>query len=366
MIAIVLLLLACCCAVAVEVFVSEASNADSLPPSQIAGLQWLYNSTSGPNWKWDDENPERGYRWNFSASPVNPCQQQHHWQGVTCTTDCSVSPTIDCNVLGLSLTNFGLNGTLPAEIDLLPELQVLDLRYNTRLTGTLPTSIASLPQLLELELEECGFHGTIPTEFGQMTTLRTLNLCINRLTGTLPSQLGQLWQVYKFWVHENRLGGTLPPALGNLTNMTTFSLGGNPFGNGSIPFPTFIIERNWSQLQLFAMGGVGLTGSLPRELATFQNLDTLFLAYNSLTGPVPSELFQLPRLKIFVAGHNFFTGTIPANAFSVSNKMLFNVAANYITGSLPAVSEFSNIAMIDTSHNFLTGWIPSSIGAPLR
>ena len=83
-------------------------------------------------------------------------------QGLTSVPDSIFSRS---SVVSLDLSNNNLQGSLPAEMRLLANLEILDLS-NNQFTG-------------------------VPAEIGQLTQLRILNLSNNPITG-LPHELGNL------------------------------------------------------------------------------------------------------------------------------------------------------------------------------
>ena len=91
----------------------------------------LYNATDGANWMRND-------KW-LSEEPVGT------WSGVT--TDASG------RVTELRLGGNQLNGTIPAVLGNLDNLEALYLDYN-QLTGTIPAAIGNLDSLEYLTLRQ--------------------------------------------------------------------------------------------------------------------------------------------------------------------------------------------------------------------
>ena len=83
-------------------------------------------------------------------------------------------------------------GRLPAGIDKLVHLRMLELATMETLTGPLPKQLCSLTTLRRLCICRCGLTGKIPEEIGQLVTLEELQLFGNKLTGAIPDSLGKL------------------------------------------------------------------------------------------------------------------------------------------------------------------------------
>uniref|UniRef100_A0A7S4JWZ6 L domain-like protein n=1 Tax=Odontella aurita TaxID=265563 RepID=A0A7S4JWZ6_9STRA len=83
----------------------------------------------------------------------------------------------DGHVARLELSQNGLAGSLPSEIQALPLMTQL-LLNNNQMTGKLPSSIGTLVQLQSLSLEDNRFTGTIPSEMSNMTSLRKLTIFV--------------------------------------------------------------------------------------------------------------------------------------------------------------------------------------------
>lgn len=147
-------------------------------------LTTLYLATRGESWKSND-------MW------LNPDVQICQWKGVSCDEAGE-------EIIGLSLNNMHLNGTLPGEemAQLLPNLEKLDLSIN-HLTGTIPVKLVTLPNIGELYLSKrivIHDHMVISLRFLSIfITLAELNLAFNRFTGTIPTEIFDQTQLGKYF-----------------------------------------------------------------------------------------------------------------------------------------------------------------------
>jgi len=145
----------------------------AIPDSECAALQALYVQTNGAFWR----NNEG---WFVTADPCS-------WYGLVCATDESGRP----HIVAVVLPGNHLQGLLPTNLDLLPELMRLDLSNNA-LAATLPASIGSLAHLEYLNLAENVLVGELPSTLGNLTALRELYLYGNNFAGDLPPTLQNL------------------------------------------------------------------------------------------------------------------------------------------------------------------------------
>ncbi|MGK2860091.1 MAG: hypothetical protein ACSLFQ_23085, partial [Thermoanaerobaculia bacterium] len=100
----------------------------------------IFLSTGGPGWETIDG-------WDTSASP---CE----WYGVYCSYP-EGQPPDTMTVFGISLPMNGLRGEFPCDLKDLPNLQMLDLRYN-QLTGMVPDNYLERWDRNEFELSLAG------------------------------------------------------------------------------------------------------------------------------------------------------------------------------------------------------------------
>ncbi|KAK9056668.1 hypothetical protein SSX86_024030 [Deinandra increscens subsp. villosa] len=106
-------------------------------------------------------------------------------------SDMPVGPTINAGeifqILPLSGTTFGGDGTLPKEIARLTALKELRLSTN-KLTGPIP-DLSPLKALEILHLDENEFEGPFPDALATLPNLRELLLNKNKLSGGPPQNL---------------------------------------------------------------------------------------------------------------------------------------------------------------------------------
>ena len=311
----------------------------------------LYNATDGANWT-DNTN------WLSEGSLGD-------WYGVT--TDA------DGRIIGLSLADNNLSGTLPSELKDLVNLQTVYLANNS-LSGCIPDNLyqasmndagsLGLPpctekealaalynatdganwtgsrnwlsdrplgewsgvytgadgRVTQLRLHSRGLSGTIPAELGNLASLQYLALNDNNLSGAIPTQLGNLANLTELYLDGNDLSGSIPAELGNLASLQYLYLEDNAL-SGTIPTQL----GNLASLTLMSFGNNDLSGSIPAELGNLANLTDLYLYENNLSGSIPAELGNLARLTTLQISGNGLSGCIPDSLYSVSINDLANL-----------------------------------------
>jgi len=200
-------------------------------------LAVLYYSTSGESsWTFPCMNSDDVCKWNIADSGD---------KGVYCGEDQE-------SVIDLMFSDLRMDGTLPWEVVLLSNLEVLNIDRN-KLSGPIPSRISELTRLIDFEAERNKFTGTLPETFSP--SIEGIDLEASRLTGTIPIRWGttmpSLWVVN---LAGNSFTGTIPTTFGNLTNVTSLNLADNL-----------------------------LTGTVPSELGQMSSLGVLNMGSNSLT-----------------------------------------------------------------------------------
>jgi Leucine-rich repeat (LRR) protein len=173
-------------------------------PSQIEGLEILFNSTNGTNWRWKNEVLS-GPKWSFSYPQSDPCSDKNKaWQGITCSSAPNVCRLQACEIVSLVFNLLNLDGTLPPEFFVsLTSLTTLQLSNSRKLTGTIPSEIGSLSRLSSLSLFSNQLTGFLPSNLSSLSQLRLVYLEMNQLSGTIPSIFGSLSQLIYLSLDSN-------------------------------------------------------------------------------------------------------------------------------------------------------------------
>jgi len=171
-------------------------------PKQKNALLSLHKATQGAKWR-----VPKGYEWKAATSMCNS------WAGVSC------DPW--GRVVSLSLHGFGLQGTLPPQIDDLTSLSSLDLGTNM-LSGSLP-SFAAASNLTYIYLNQNRFSGTLSPKLARHT-IRHIELSQNKLGGDLPKEIAQMDQLAYFDISANEFVSLPSSSAAVLTKLTGSNL----------------------------------------------------------------------------------------------------------------------------------------------
>ena len=330
-----------------------------LPSDYRAALVALYEATDGPSWT----NKEK---W-LSAAPLG------EWYGVT--TDSQG------RVIELNLRRNNLQGTLPAKLARLTNLEELNL-YVNQLWGSIPTELARLSNLTLLTLGFNKLRGSIPTELARLSNLTELSLDNNQLTGAIPTELARLTKLTSLELQKNQLTGAIPTELARLTKLTWLDLSRNLL-TGAIPtqlgrltnLEGLHFERNQltgaiptelgqlTKLRYLYINFNQLTGGIPKELGQLTKLTSLWLNGNQLTGPIPKELTRLTNLEHLTLNNNQLTGGIPKELGQLTSLTYLRLNWNQLTGAIPPeLGQLDNLTRLYLHGNQLTGTIPGELG----
>ncbi|MFC1776890.1 fibronectin type III domain-containing protein [Pseudomonadota bacterium] len=357
-------------------------NGITLSESEVAALTEFYNSTGGDNWT-DNSN------WLVG----DPCS--NFWFGVECgigtvhnltlagnNLNGSIPATLSelVNLQRLSLADNQLSGAIPASLGELENLTSLELNSNqlsesipdaladlvnltwlnlsnNQLSGSISGDLAKLVELYALLLSNNQFIGSIPAALGNLPELRYLHLQINQLSGSIPDTLGDLTKLNQLILYANRLTGSIPADLGKLSNLEYLYLHSNQLG-GSIPSGLGKLGK----LYALSLGDNRIGEPIPAELGDLAGLEHLYLYNNQINGPIPNELGELANLETLALENNQLSGSIPVTFADLGKLQALILYNNQLSGAIPAeLGEMSDLQVLDLEGNQLSGAIPKAL-----
>ncbi|HTF21025.1 MAG TPA: PKD domain-containing protein [Chryseolinea sp.] len=308
--------------------------AQNVVPDHVerTALLAIYNNTGGANWNVAN-------RWTVSKINSYPDSALH---GVS---------VVNGDIASIQLFNATLTGTLPAELNSLTELTVLQISFNSNSLGELP-ALGALTKLKTLDFSNTGLSGNIPSWLGSLSGLEVLNLSgnpasVTKLNGPIPPQLAQLTNLKQLYLSNNNLSqsGSIPNALSDLDNLTLLELQNcqltaSSVGSGLsglVSLQTLNLSGNAS----FAITG----GTFPDVLYNLPNLRTLALRSVNLQR-LPAHFDDLPITSLDLSS-NYFSDTTRLRTVIDSLKNLSSVTTLHLVGcSISALP--SNIAALSS------------------
>ncbi|CAO2182933.1 unnamed protein product [Urochloa humidicola] len=284
----------------------------------------------------------------------------------------------------LDLSGNYLGGELPADIGhrMGANLTTLVLS-NNRFNGTIPASLSSLGNLQHLKLDNNSFVGTIPAELGKLTRLQELWLAYNPFdAGELPASFKSLTNLTSLWVAQCNLVGDFPSYVVDMRELEILDLSSNTL-NGSVPPGVWSLNKLRS-LALYRNNLTGdlvvddfaamslqvidfsenykLTGVIPEIFGHLKNLTKLNLFSNNFSGEIPDSIGQLPSLRVLRLYGNRFTGTLPPELGKHSALIYVEADDNEFTGAIPeGLCAGGQFMTLTAKGNHLNGSIPEGL-----
>ncbi|GKE22654.1 leucine-rich repeat protein [Tanacetum coccineum] len=227
----------------------------------------------------------------------------------------------------LGYNHFIAKGAFPADsFGRMTNLRGLRLSFN-RLTGLIPGTLGRLRLLEELYLSNNQLTGPIPTFIRKLTTL---DLSSNRLNGLIPESIGRLDSLQVFLVYSNTLNGTVPVSIGQLTKLRDLDISKKSLegviseahfakllmlkhlDTSSNSKLTFNVSREWKppfQLITADLSSSKSINGFPQWLRTQKKIRDLRLSNATITGPLPTWLQKMP-IALLDLSHNKLSGPV--------------------------------------------------------
>ncbi|CAF1957696.1 unnamed protein product, partial [Brassica napus] len=195
-----------------------------------------------------------------------------------------------------------------------------------------------------LDVESNNLSGSFPLELLNLTKLSILFLSNNRFSGNLPSSFNNTLdfsntspssKLRELYIDNNNFIGPIP-----ITIFQSVSLVRVHLGNNHLSGKLSEIFFNGSNLRSLHLGHNQLVGKLPRSLSSCSSLEVLNLEHNRINDTFQFWLESLRNLQVLVLHSNEFHGLL-----------------QYHPNVTPS---FSQLRIIDISHNSFTGTLPSN------
>ncbi len=227
-------------------------------------------------------------------------------------------------VIGLDLTEMGLNGFIPPELSALDQLVALYLDGN-QLTGAVPPELGELRMLNELGLEGNSIDD-VPRGVRNLPSLWVFR----EVDGTVRERLAPAGGGTDDTVEGKPDGDVYCRSLyseGGLFNdcSVLLSIRDELSGTGVLNWDESVPVTFWQGVKVsgdppritaLELPNMGLNGRIPAELGALRSLRELDLRGNRLSGPIPSELEELYLSVLRVRG-NKFEDCLPSGLYEV-------------------------------------------------
>ncbi|KAJ6790886.1 polygalacturonase inhibitor-like [Iris pallida] len=224
-----------------------------------------------------------------------------------------------------------LNGSIPAAIGDLSELEHVDFSRISSLEGTIPPQLLKLKKLQSLQISQTQVSGPVPHFLSELASLKGLELRYNRLSGPIPASLGNLVHLTSLTLSGNRLTGAVPASLfsklpkGSLASLALSEnklTGTVPKSFASVPFSSVYLDNN------------KLTGDALFLFGRSKPTVHINLARNSLAFDFGKAVFP-PSMEYIDISHNEIYGSIPYGITKLRNLNYFDVNSNKLCGKIP-------------------------------
>ena len=249
-----------------------------------------------------------------------------------------------------------LDGSLPSELGLLTDIQVLFLWSEANLVGLLPDTLKNLGQLRVIETQSSNLSGSIPDWIGQWSSIEFMSFSANLFDGPLPASLSSLTALLLFAVDSNVMTGDLS-ALAGSTSLTSLYLEDNYFLDTLNN--TFL--QNLEKLRVLDISDNNLAGQVPVHLMGLTTLQTMDINGNNLT-QFPDSIPANGTIDFLAVYDNPITGLFPSNTIRNLEALdHLDLTSTEFTGGMPTVlggmRKLSYLFLADTCFN--AGSIPN-------
>ncbi|MFQ6665788.1 hypothetical protein Gotur_032399, partial [Gossypium turneri] len=232
-------------------------------------------------------------------------------------------------------------------------LTLFDLSNNL-FSGVVPDCFGSFPFLTALNLGDNSFSGSLPSSLGSLISLEMLSLRGNKFSGVIPSSLQNCAKLKFLDLSDNELSGEIPMWIGQkLSSLVFLSLQGNQYVDEAL-LTWKGTKQSYPQLGLLLAIDLScnkLTGEVPEELSSLQELVVLNLSRNHFNGKILQKIGHIRQLDVLDLSRNKFSGNIPTSLSQLTFLSNLNLSYNDLSGKIPTSTQLQSFDPSSFSHN---------------
>ncbi|KAL5575845.1 hypothetical protein UlMin_017544 [Ulmus minor] len=272
-----------------------------------------------------------------------------------------VAKTSYTNVTGLKFQVLGLGfcnlSHFPDFLRYQDKLEVIDLSKNS-IVGKMPSWIWNTSTQT---LSSLNIFSNFLTGFDQLpvvlpwVSLERLILSHNLIEGPLPVPPSS---TILYDLSNNELSGEISPLICNLSSLSVLDLSNNKL-TGTVPQ----CFRDLSEsLLVLNISNNYFHGRIPELCGNGSKLEMIDLSFNRFQWQLPRSLANCLMLVVLNLGNNQLDDTFPAWLGNLPKLRMLILRSNRLQGVIRKQDsdiKFSNLHVIDLSHNAFSGLLPS-------
>ncbi|KAL0392519.1 UNVERIFIED_CONTAM: hypothetical protein Sradi_2474700 [Sesamum radiatum] len=284
------------------------------------------------------------HSWSFS---IDPCDTPGtHFLGILCSIPDNNSSS---RITAINLEEDGLEGSLPPGLGNLTELTLLNLRRN-KFHGQIPDSIIRMTKITRLLLSENLLSGGIPHGFRGLKRLEVIDLSHNRLSGSIPAGLSNIRSLIHLRLSNNKFSGRIPDLIG-LWQLNTLDLSSNQLFGYLPELPNNLITlllggnlmsghisslKGLRDLRLLDLSHNRFSGPINQAILALPEIRNVNISANRFTRINVMRMSNRPsQLHAIEAQNNQITGRLPINLITYQNLNYVNLGHNLFHGKIP-------------------------------
>ncbi|XP_031105092.1 receptor-like protein 14 [Ipomoea triloba] len=272
------------------------------------------------------------------------------------TEDSNWTPEFQLEVLVLSDSNLNQRShKIPTFLAYQSMLKLLDLSHNN-LQGDYPNwVIKNNSDLQILSLRNNSLEGNFDLQLHHNTSILRFDASHNLLFGKLQENEGRmLWQINYLNLSYNLFEGYVPSSFCNMSDLIFLDLSSNHF-NGEIAKE--MVSGCLRNLDTLILSSNSFHGQIFSSNFNMTKLSALRLEDNKFSGPISNAMSRSYGLEFLDASNNQFSGDLKSWISNMTDLHVLIIRNNSFNGQFPC--EIPIHALLDVSHNFLSGPLPS-------